>query len=99
VERRRVAQHLQGAACVGGAGRARRLVVVVSQCRAPVAAAAGTTGRQAMSICKLSIVVPCYNEQDNLHAPYTRIVAAANDVVGTSFEIVLINDGSARTPR
>lgn len=48
-----------------------------------------------MSICKLSIVVPCYNEQDNLHALYTRIVAAANDVVGTSFEIVLINDGSA----
>jgi polyisoprenyl-phosphate glycosyltransferase len=44
--------------------------------------------------CKLTIVVPCYNEQDNLPALYARIVAAAKAVVGTSFELVLVNDGS-----
>lgn len=44
--------------------------------------------------CKLSIVVPCYNEQDNLQPLCARIVAVAKDVVGSSFEIVLVNDGS-----
>lgn len=48
----------------------------------------------ARPACKLSIVVPCYNEQDNLPALCARAGAAARDVIGTSFEIVLINDGS-----
>lgn len=43
---------------------------------------------------QLSIVVPCFNEQDNLAALYERIVAAAFKVVGSSFQLILVNDGS-----
>jgi glycosyltransferase involved in cell wall biosynthesis len=44
--------------------------------------------------CPLSVVVPCYNEQDNLARLYERITSAALPVVGPHFEIVLVNDGS-----
>lgn len=40
-----------------------------------------------------SIVVPLYNEQDNIVPLYTRIVEAMIDVAG-SYEIVFIDDGS-----
>ena len=43
---------------------------------------------------RLSIVVPCYNEEGNIEALYSRVVAAATPVVATSFELVLVNDGS-----
>ena len=43
----------------------------------------------------LSAVVPCYNEQDNLRELQRRITAACKQAVGESYEIVLINDGSA----
>lgn len=48
----------------------------------------------ARSACELSVVVPCYNEQDNLPTLYERVIAAARNVVGTSFELLLVNDGS-----
>jgi len=43
---------------------------------------------------KLSIVVPCYNEEGCLEALHARVSAAARAAVGEDYEIVLINDGS-----
>jgi len=42
----------------------------------------------------LSVVCPCYNEQECLPELYNRICAASRSAVGESFEIVLIDDGS-----
>jgi dolichol-phosphate mannosyltransferase len=42
----------------------------------------------------LSIVIPCYNEEACLNELHARVSAAARDVAGDSFEIVLVNDGS-----
>ena len=43
---------------------------------------------------KLSIVVPCFNEEACLATLHERLTAAARDAVGEEYEIVLINDGS-----
>jgi dolichol-phosphate mannosyltransferase len=43
----------------------------------------------------LSIVVPCFNEQDCLPALHERLGAAARAAVGEDYEIVLVNDGSS----
>ena len=43
----------------------------------------------------LSIVVPCFNEQDCLAALHERLGAAARATVGEDYEIVLVNDGSS----
>src|SRR4051812_43167195 len=43
---------------------------------------------------KLSIVVPCYNEEACLEMLHARISAAAQASVAQDYEIVLINDGS-----
>lgn len=42
----------------------------------------------------LSIVVPCYNEQDCLPALHERLTVAARKAGGDDYEIVLVNDGS-----
>jgi glycosyltransferase involved in cell wall biosynthesis len=42
---------------------------------------------------ELSLVIPVYNEQDNLHLLYQRLCASL-EPINTSFEIVFINDGS-----
>ncbi|MBI3440713.1 MAG: glycosyltransferase family 2 protein [Proteobacteria bacterium] len=42
----------------------------------------------------LSIVIPIYNEQDNIPLLYESLVAAL-EPLGQSFEVVLVNDGSA----
>jgi dolichol-phosphate mannosyltransferase len=42
----------------------------------------------------LSIVVPCYNEEACLAELHSRLGAAARQVVGEDYEIVLVNDGS-----
>jgi dolichol-phosphate mannosyltransferase len=47
-----------------------------------------------MKVPKLSIVVPCYNEEACLTELHGRLSAAARSVAGDSYEIVLINDGS-----
>ncbi len=44
---------------------------------------------------KLSIVVPCHNEQDNIQELWRRSRDAAKACVGDSFELVLVNDGSS----
>jgi dolichol-phosphate mannosyltransferase len=43
----------------------------------------------------LSIVVPCYNEEDCLGTLYERLSAAALTTAGDDYEIVLVNDGSS----
>jgi polyisoprenyl-phosphate glycosyltransferase len=43
---------------------------------------------------RLSIVVPCYNEESCLDLLYERVTKAARGAVGEDYEIVLIDDGS-----
>ena len=43
---------------------------------------------------RLSVVVPCYNEEACLDVLYRRVVAAARASVGEDFELVMIDDGS-----
>jgi len=43
---------------------------------------------------KLSIVVPCFNEEACLAELHQRLGAAARQAVGSGYELVLINDGS-----
>ncbi|HEY0112249.1 MAG TPA: glycosyltransferase family 2 protein [Allosphingosinicella sp.] len=47
-----------------------------------------------MSTLRLSIVVPCYNEEACLAELHGRLAAAARQVAGEDYEIVLVNDGS-----
>ncbi|MEO7601747.1 MAG: glycosyltransferase family 2 protein [Sphingomicrobium sp.] len=42
----------------------------------------------------LSIVVPCFNEQECLAALHERLTGAARGAAGEDYELVLINDGS-----
>lgn len=42
----------------------------------------------------LSIVVPCFNEQECLPALHERLTKSARDVVGEDYELVLVDDGS-----
>lgn len=43
---------------------------------------------------RLSIVVPCHDESDNLAALHERCSAAARSVAGDAWELVLVDDGS-----
>src|SRR5262245_44088684 len=43
---------------------------------------------------RLSVVVPCYNEEAVLPDLRRRLTAACERVAGGSYEIVLVNDGS-----
>lgn len=43
---------------------------------------------------KLSIVVPCFNEEACLPELHRRLTAAAVTAVGEDYEVVLVNDGS-----
>lgn len=43
---------------------------------------------------RLSVVVPCYNEEAVLLMLEARLAAACRDQVGEDYEIVLVNDGS-----
>ncbi|RRD25671.1 glycosyltransferase [Brucellaceae bacterium VT-16-1752] len=42
----------------------------------------------------LSVVVPCYNEEDGLPELYRRVTAICREHVGDAYELVLVNDGS-----
>lgn len=42
----------------------------------------------------LSVVVPCYNEQETVHELHRRLSGACREVVGDGYELVLVNDGS-----
>jgi polyisoprenyl-phosphate glycosyltransferase len=44
---------------------------------------------------RLSVVVPCYNEEAGLRELHRRTEPACYSVVGDSYEIILVDDGSA----
>jgi glycosyltransferase involved in cell wall biosynthesis len=44
---------------------------------------------------RLSIVAPCYNEEEGLEEFYRRMTAAAQATAGSDYEFVLLNDGSS----
>jgi glycosyltransferase involved in cell wall biosynthesis len=56
--------------------------------------APGTGPRLGRAPPALSVIVPCYNEEDCLPTFLQRMIAAAEAAVGPDFEIVLVNDGS-----
>ena len=43
---------------------------------------------------KISIVVPCYNEEESLPVFYDAIVKVSNEMKGVDFEFLFVNDGS-----
>jgi glycosyltransferase involved in cell wall biosynthesis len=47
----------------------------------------------------LSVVCPCYNEQESLGELYKRTTQACEEHVGDSYEIVLVDDGSTDSTR
>ena len=46
---------------------------------------------------RLSIVVPCYNEEDGIEELIRRCCDSAEGVVGSDFELILVDDGSTDT--
>lgn len=42
----------------------------------------------------LSVVIPCYNEEESLRETHRRVLAACEAAPIESFEIILVNDGS-----
>lgn len=47
-----------------------------------------------MTGLKLSVVIPCYNEEDGVRELHRRVTEVCLATVGTSYELVLVNDGS-----
>ena len=47
-----------------------------------------------MSMCKISIIVPCYNEQEAIPAYYEAMVPVMEQMEPVDFEIIFIDDGS-----
>ena len=43
----------------------------------------------------LSVVVPCFNEEESIEELYRRVSRICRDTVDEAFELVLINDGSS----
>ena len=42
----------------------------------------------------LSVIVPCYNEEESLPRFYEAICAAADDLKELEFELLFVDDGS-----
>lgn len=43
----------------------------------------------------LSVVVPCYNEEEGVRELHRRVTAVCQACVGNAYELVLVNDGSS----
>src|SRR5258708_22222329 len=43
---------------------------------------------------KLSVVIPCYNEEAVIQELHRRVTRTCRSLVGDSYELVLVNDGS-----
>jgi glycosyltransferase involved in cell wall biosynthesis len=64
------------------------------RCNPPMTSPAKRANPAPMQRPKLSVVIPCYNEEACLEMLHARVSGAARAAVGESYEIVLINDGS-----
>ncbi len=42
----------------------------------------------------ISVVIPCYNEEESLRETYRRVKAVCEQITPRSYEIILVNDGS-----
>jgi len=51
-------------------------------------------GNSEIPRLKLSVVVPCYNEEKGVRELHRRVSGVCQDYVGSSYELVLVNDGS-----
>lgn len=47
-----------------------------------------------MTVPKLSVVVPCFNEAECIHELHRRVSLACREAVGDDYELVLVNDAS-----
>lgn len=47
-----------------------------------------------MPTLKLSVIVPCYNEENGVRELYRRVTNACQSCAGGFYELVLVNDGS-----
>lgn len=47
-----------------------------------------------MSVDKITIIVPCYNEEEVLPMFWARVPRVLADVEGCSFSYIFVNDGS-----
>jgi dolichol-phosphate mannosyltransferase len=43
---------------------------------------------------RLSVTIPCYNEEAGLTELHRRVTAACREIVGEDYEVILVNDGS-----
>lgn len=50
--------------------------------------------KEVNSMDKISVIVPCYNEQDSLHYFYNEILDISNKMSEQEFEFLFIDDGS-----
>ncbi len=48
---------------------------------------------------QLSVVIPCFNEEEGIDELQRRVSAVCRDVAGDAYEIVLVNDGSTDATR
>ena len=46
------------------------------------------------SVPQLTVVVPCYNEEEVLSLTYDRLTSACNAAVSDDYELIFVNDGS-----
>lgn len=52
-----------------------------------------------MPVTRLSVVIPCYNEEEVLPELRKRLIPVCEKVVGDSFEVILVDDGSRDATR
>lgn len=70
------------------------LVTVRDRTIGPRLARAEPSAPLGMPHPALSVVAPCYNEEDTLAPFCARMLSAARAVCGEDFELILVNDGS-----
>ena len=43
----------------------------------------------------IDVIIPCYNEEDNIRAVYEETCRVETEILGYSFKYIFINDGSS----
>lgn len=60
---------------------------------APPASPVAVLDAACMSRPRISVVIPVYNEEDNINLMYEKVVSAL-DAIGSTWEVIFIDDGS-----